>query len=64
MRAELAAGYCGETTVASFIRRVRSGEYPPPAVNTGRRQLWLKDDLDRAILPHGHPDVTDVAEDL
>jgi len=39
------------------------GEYPHPRINEGRRRLWLRDDLDRAILP---PDLADrdVAEDL
>ena len=27
------------------------GEYPPPRINEGRRQLWLRDALDKAILP-------------
>ena len=64
MRAELAAGYVGEQTVAAFVRRVRSGEYPAPVVNCGRRQLWLKDDLDRAIGPMADHVVTDVVGDL
>jgi len=62
MRAELAAGYCGEPSVEAFMRRVGKN-YPHPRVREGRRQLWLRDDLDRAILP---PDMADrdVAEDL
>jgi hypothetical protein len=64
MRAELAAGYVGEQTVAAFVRRVRHGEYPAPVVNCGRRRLWLKDDLDRAIGPMGALAVSDVAGDL
>jgi hypothetical protein len=62
MSAELAAGYCGEPSVEAFIRRVGK-DYPHPRVREGRRQLWLRDDLDRAILP---PDMADrdVAEDL
>jgi hypothetical protein len=62
MCAELAAGYCGEPTVEAFIARVGK-EYPCPRVKEGRRQLWLRDDLDKAILP---PDLRerDVAEDL
>lgn len=62
MNAELAAGYCGEPSVEAFIRRV-GNEYPQPRVNEGRRQLWLRDDLDKAIVP---PEVADrdVAEDL
>ena len=62
MRAELAAGYCGEASVEAFIARVGK-EYPHPRVHDGRRRLWLRDDLDRAIVP---PDLSDrdVAEDL
>jgi hypothetical protein len=62
MSAELAAGYCGETTVEAFLRRVGK-EYPHPRVDEGRRRLWLRDDLDRAIAP---PDLADrdLAEDL
>jgi hypothetical protein len=62
MSAEVAAGYCGEPSVETFIRRVGK-DYPHPRVREGRRQLWLRDDLDRAILP---PDMADrdVAEDL
>jgi hypothetical protein len=62
MSADLAAGYCGEISVEGFLRRVRS-EYPQARVHEGRRRLWLRDDLDRAIVP---PDLADrdVAEDL
>jgi hypothetical protein len=62
MCAELAAGYCGEPSVEAFIARVGK-EYPHPRVHDGRRRLWLRDDLDRAIVP---PDLSDrdVAEDL
>ena len=61
MPVELAAGYCGEPTVEAFLKRVGS-EYPPPRIKEGRRQLWLRDDLDRAIAP----DIAlgDLAEDL
>jgi hypothetical protein len=62
LHVELAAGYVGEKTVAAFVRRVRSGEYPAPTVNCGKRQLWLKDDLDRVI--GSTPEITDLAEDL
>jgi hypothetical protein len=62
MRVELAAGYVGEKTAAAFVRRVRNGEYPAPTVNCGNRQLWLEDDLDRAI--GSAPEVIDLAEDL
>lgn len=62
MGAELAAGYCGETSVEAFVRRVGK-EYPQPRVHEGRRRLWLRDDLDRAIVPADLVD-RDVAEDL
>jgi len=62
MCAELAAAYCGECNVEAFITRVGK-EYPRPRVNEGRRRLWLRDDLDRAILPSDLAD-RDAAEDL
>ena len=61
MPADLAAGYVGETSVEGFLRRVGK-DYPQPRVKEGRRQLWLQDDLDRAIAPELHP-ITDAAED-
>jgi hypothetical protein len=63
MCAELAAGYCGEASVDAFMARVGK-EYPHPRVHEGRRQLWLKDDLDRAILPPDLMGAADAAEDL
>lgn len=60
MAADLAAGYCGEPTVEDFLKRVGK-EYPNPRVKEGRRQLWLIDDLDNAIVPRHLP--TDAAED-
>jgi hypothetical protein len=63
MSAELAAGYCGEATVDAFMARVGK-EYPHPRVSDGRRRLWLRDDLDQAILPPDLQRVLDVAEDL
>jgi len=63
MCAELAAGYCGEPNVEAFIGRVGK-EYPRPRVHDGRRQLWLRDDLDKAILPPELAGDRDVAEDL
>ena len=62
MNADLAAGYCGERSVEAFLRRVGK-DYPEPRVREGRRQLWLRDDLDRAIVPPELAD-RDVAEDL
>lgn len=61
MSADLAAGYCGEATAEAFLKRVGK-DYPRPRVCEGRRRLWLKDDLDRAIAPTAYP--ADAAEDL
>jgi hypothetical protein len=63
MSAELAAGYCGEATVDAFLARVGK-DYPLPRVSEGRRKLWLRDDLDSAILPDELRHVVDVAADL
>jgi hypothetical protein len=63
MSAGLAAAYVGEPSVEQFLTRVGK-EYPEPRVKEGRRQLWLKDDLDGAILPPEVRAVSDVAEDL
>jgi hypothetical protein len=61
MAADLAAGYCGESTVEDFLKRV-GRDYPNPRVKEGRRQLWLIDDLDKAIA--AYLDLrTDAAED-
>jgi hypothetical protein len=61
MAVELAAGYCGERTAEDFLKRVGK-EYPQPRVAEGRRRLWLRDDLDRAIAPSLAQ--SDLAEDL
>jgi hypothetical protein len=61
MSAGIAAGYCGESTVEAFLKRVGK-EYPRPRVKEGKHQLWLRDDLDRAIAPDIVPG--DLAEDL
>ncbi|MFG1417231.1 hypothetical protein V5F38_05380 [Xanthobacter sp. V0B-10] len=63
MPAELAAGYCGEPSVESFMIRV-GHEYPHPCISEGRRKLWLKDDLDQAILPPETQRVRDAAADF
>jgi hypothetical protein len=63
MSAELAATYCGEPSVRSFLKRVGS-EYPQPCVKEGNRRLWLKDHLDQAILPPDFAAPRDLAEDL
>lgn len=64
MNASLAAAYVGEQDVKSFLRRVRGVEYPKPRIAEGRRMLWLRDDLDAAILPPELAPTRDVAADL
>ena len=64
MGPDLAAGYVGESSVDGFLRRVRKGEYPKPQIAEGRRLLWLRDDLDAAILPPELATPRDLAEDL
>jgi hypothetical protein len=63
MSADLAAAYCGESSIEAFLKRV-GNEYPQPRVCEGRRQLWLRDDLDQAILPEELRHSRDAAEDL
>jgi hypothetical protein len=63
MCAAFAAAYCGEVKIEDFLDRV-GAVYPYPRVRDGRRQLWLRDDLDRALLPKEWLPVTDAAEDL
>jgi len=63
MPVELAAGYCGEPTAEAFLKRVGK-EYPLPRISEGRRRLWLRDDLDAAILPPELVQATDIAADL
>jgi hypothetical protein len=63
MPAAYAAGYCGEPSVEAFTSRVGT-EYPQPKVNDGRRKLWLRDDLDRAIGASAELDVADAAQDF
>jgi hypothetical protein len=61
MPADLAAGYCGESNVEDFLKRV-GRDYPQPRIAEGRRRLWLREDLDAAIAPGLVPN--DLAEDL
>lgn len=63
MGVQMAAGYCGEPSAEAFMARV-GREYPQPRINDGRRRLWLRDDLDQAILPDELRRVSDAAEDL
>jgi hypothetical protein len=63
MSAELSAIYVGEPTTHAFLKRV-GAEYPPPRVNDGNRRLWLRDDLDSAIMPPEFAAPRDVAEDM
>lgn len=64
MPVEMAAGYCGEVSAEVFLRQVRAGTYPPAVVKRGRRQIWARDDLDRAIGPSAAATVADAALDL
>lgn len=64
MPVEMAAGYCGEVSAEVFLAQVRAGTYPAPVIKRGRRQIWAKDDLDRAIGPRGQGTVVDAALDL
>lgn len=52
MPPEIAAGYVGERTMEAFLKLVGT-DYPAPAVDhgigKGRKRLWLKTDLDKAI---------------
>jgi hypothetical protein len=63
MTAEIAAVYCGEPCAIAFLKRVGM-DHPKPRVNEGRRRLWLKEDLDQAIVPSDLGAARDVAEDL
>ena len=63
MPVDLAAGYCGEPTAEAFLKRVGK-EYPLPRFCKGRRRLWLRDDLDAAIVPPELIHATDIAADL
>ena len=64
MHTELAAGYCGERTIESFLRGVKAGMYPVPRIKSGRRQIWWKDDLDQAMNPEPTPDAATAADVL
>lgn len=52
MPPEIAAAYVGERTMEAFLRLVGT-EYPEPTIDCGsgkgRRRLWLRRDLDKAI---------------
>ncbi|MCP1854218.1 MULTISPECIES: hypothetical protein [unclassified Bradyrhizobium] len=63
--AAMAAGYCGEVSVEAFLRQVKAGTYPPPAVKVGRRQIWLTAELDRSIArATGRPCAQETAADV
>ena len=61
MSAELSAIYVGEPTTNAFLKRV-GAEYPAPRIIDGSRRLWLKDDLDKAILPAEFAAADDLVE--
>lgn len=60
MDAALSAAYCGEPSIEAFIKRVGK-EYPLPDVAEGRRRLWLKEKLDKAI---GNSDASQAERDV
>lgn len=67
MRAEMAAAYVDEVSVAAFLRKVGK-KYPSPWTGKGERRKWHKEDLDKATDPqlrerHGAV-VPSLAEDL
>ncbi|UGY14624.1 MULTISPECIES: hypothetical protein [Bradyrhizobium] len=62
--AAMAAGYCGEISVESFLREVKAGTYPQPAIKRGRRQIWLTAELDRAMAQAGQPCANETAADV
>lgn len=64
MPVEMAAGYCGEKTAEVFLAQVRAGAYPGPVVKRGRRQIWLKEDLDQVIMCRDGGAAADAALDL
>ena len=65
MNAAMAAAYCGEASTRAFLARVGpTKEFPLPRVREGRRVLWLKDDLDKAMEPRGGESERDIAGDL
>jgi hypothetical protein len=49
MRAELAAGYCDEPSVHSFLRKVERGIYSQPRREPGCLPKWSRLKLDRDI---------------
>jgi hypothetical protein len=65
LNAEMAAAYCGEASTRAFLARVGTNkEFPLPSVREGRRVLWLKDDLDKAMGPRGSESERDIAGDF
>ena len=48
MDAQLAAEFVGERSRADFLRRV-GDVYPRPTARIGRRDLWLRADLETAV---------------
>ena len=54
MPADMAAGYCGERSVETFLAAVRRGEYPQPRIKHGRRRIWMKRRDFHALRPEPH----------
>jgi hypothetical protein len=65
MNAAMAAAYCGEASIRAFLARVGPNrEFPLPRIREGRRVLWLKDDLDKAMEPQHGESERDIAGDF
>ena len=65
MRAETAAAYCDEVSVAAFRRKVGS-VYPLPVTGKGSRQKWDRLELDAVAASHQSeaPTIIDAASVL
>jgi hypothetical protein len=56
MVSKVAAGYCSEPSVESFLEKVERGIYPQPKREKGCLPKWHRLKLDKAIaLRHGIP---------
>jgi hypothetical protein len=65
MRAEHAAGYCGEPSVQSFCAKVEKGLYHQPARVKGCMPKWHRAKLDQDIARrHGIRPSNVLAEDV
>ena len=63
MRAETAAAYCDEVSVAAFRRKVGS-VYPLPITRKGSRQKWDRLELDAINARNEAPTIIDAVSVL